>query len=122
MSWAGQLWKQYDPINKIIFPGVGARPTYNERGTSRARGPRGTSSPRSPRVERVASSRSETTDSTNTPFDFFRRFSHTRAHANDFDARAEHVSDDATRRGCFSSPSKRRSPFFRHFFFARRLD
>lgn len=98
MSWAGQLWKQYDPINKIIFPGVGARPTYNERGTSRARGPRGTSSPRSKRVERVASSRSETTDSTNTPFDFFRRFSQTRAHANDFDARAEHGSDDATRR------------------------
>ena len=34
MSWAGQLWKQYDPINKIIFPGVGARPTYNERGVT----------------------------------------------------------------------------------------
>lgn len=33
MSWAGQLWKQYDPINKIIFPGVGSKPTYNERGT-----------------------------------------------------------------------------------------
>ena len=32
-SWAGQLWKQYDPINKIIFPGVGSKPTYNERGT-----------------------------------------------------------------------------------------
>jgi len=63
MSWAGQLWKQYDPINKIIFPGVGARPTYNERGASR--GPRATPSLRSPRVSRRLFP-SETTDSTNT--------------------------------------------------------
>ena len=48
MSWAGQLWKQYDPINRIIFPGVGAKATYNERGTSRRRC--ATSSFRSPRV------------------------------------------------------------------------
>ena len=54
MSWAGQLWKQYDPINKIIFPGVGARPTYNERGASR--GPRATPSLRC-RASPVASSR-----------------------------------------------------------------
>ena len=63
MSWAGQLWKQYDPINKIIFPGVGARPTYNERGASR--GPRATPSLRSPRVSRRLFP-SGTTDSTNT--------------------------------------------------------
>ena len=35
-SWAGQLWKHYDPINKIIFPGVGAKPTYDDRGARRA--------------------------------------------------------------------------------------
>ena len=66
-SWAGQLWKQYDPINKIIFPGVGSKPTYNERGTElRNEAPklRGRRRPRSRRVERVASSRPETTDST----------------------------------------------------------
>lgn len=64
MSWAGQLWKQYDPINKIIFPGVGARPTYNERGASR--GPRATPSLRSPRVSRRLFPSGGTTDSTNT--------------------------------------------------------
>jgi hypothetical protein len=86
-SWAGQLWKQYDPINKIIFPGVGSKPTYNERGTElRNEAPklRGRRRPRSRRVERVASSRPETTDSTNTAFDFFRCFSQTQnAFAND---------------------------------------
>lgn len=86
MSWAGQLWKQYDPINKIIFPGVGSKPTYNERGTElRNEAPARDVRPvRSPRVERVASSRPETTDSTNTAFDFFRCFSQTQnAFAND---------------------------------------
>ena len=85
-SWAGQLWKQYDPINKIIFPGVGSKPTYNERGTElRNEAPARDVRPvRSPRVERVASSRPETTDSTNTAFDFFRCFSQTQnAFAND---------------------------------------
>lgn len=32
MAWANQLWKQYDPINNIIFPKMGARPTYDDRG------------------------------------------------------------------------------------------
>lgn len=31
-SWAGQLWKQYDPINRLIFPGVGVPATYDDRG------------------------------------------------------------------------------------------
>ena len=30
--WASQLWKQYDPINGIIFPGASLRPTYNDKG------------------------------------------------------------------------------------------
>lgn len=57
MSWAGQLWKQYDPINKIIFPGVGSKPTYNERGTElRNEAPklRGRRRPRSPRVSNAS--------------------------------------------------------------------
>ena len=32
MAWANQLWKQYDPINNIIFPKMGAWPTYDDRG------------------------------------------------------------------------------------------
>jgi hypothetical protein len=27
-----QLWKQWDPVNKIIFPGSGMRATYDKTG------------------------------------------------------------------------------------------
>jgi len=118
MSWAGQLWKQYDPINKIIFPGVGSKPTYNERGTElRNEAPklRGRRRPRSPRVERVASSRPETTDSTNTAFDFFRCFSQTQnAFAKDHTRVTPTRFSDATRVRSFFSRVGRR---FRDIFF-----
>ena len=120
MSWAGQLWKQYDPINKIIFPGVGSKPTYNERGTElRNEAPklRGRRRPRSRRVERVASSRPETTDSTNTAFDFFRCFSQTQnAFANDLTRVTQtRFVRDATRVKSFFSRVGRR--FVTFFFF-----
>jgi hypothetical protein len=119
-SWAGQLWKQYDPINKIIFPGVGSKPTYNERGTElRNEAPklRGRPRPRSRRVERVASSRPETTDSTNTAFDFFRCFSQTQnAFANDLTRVTQtRFVRDATRVKSFFSRVGRR--FVTFFFF-----
>jgi hypothetical protein len=35
MAWASQLWKQYDPINGIIFPGASLKTTYNHKGKGR---------------------------------------------------------------------------------------
>ena len=35
MAWVSQLWKQYDPINGIIFPGASLNPTYNHKGKGR---------------------------------------------------------------------------------------
>lgn len=32
MAWASQLWKHYDPINGIIFPGASLKSTYDEKG------------------------------------------------------------------------------------------
>jgi len=31
-SWTSQLWKQYDPINRIIFPGASLKSTYDDKG------------------------------------------------------------------------------------------
>ena len=109
MSWAGQLWKQYDPINKIIFPGVGARPTYNERGASR--GPRATPSLRSPRVSRRLFP-SGTTDSTNTRKKSAKNSRKSRTFATEttrnktcFGARVPHSGVGDERRVFFSSRS-----------------
>jgi hypothetical protein len=33
MSWAQSLWKQYDPINRIMFPAQGRTASYDVKGT-----------------------------------------------------------------------------------------
>ena len=33
MSWAQSLWKQYDPINRIMFPAQGRAASYDVKGT-----------------------------------------------------------------------------------------
>lgn len=66
MSWAQSLWKQYDPINRIMFPAQGRAASYDVKGTPPSP-PRRRLGPRHPHPPIVQMSLENKTDARRPP-------------------------------------------------------